>query len=299
MEQKQQPWTIGRILEWTTGFLQRKEVDSPRLSAELLLAHVLDVPRIKLYTDYKRPLVESELAAYRELVRRAGEHEPIAYLTGKAHFFNLELEIRRGVLIPRPDTETLVETALTFCRNTPGFEAPHVLDLCTGSGCVALAIARHLPQSVVTAVDIDDVAIEVAGKNISSLKLESRVHLLKGNLFAALESAVDPGPFHLIVANPPYIRSADIATLDRSVRDFEPIRALDGGPDGLGFHRRILQEAPQHLLPGGRVMMEIAYDQGQAALELARGFSASFSDASVLKDAAGHDRVLTCSLTSL
>ena len=192
MQQPPQMWTVRRILEWTAGFLARKEVDAPRLSAELLLAHVLKLPRIKLYTDYDRPVVDDELTAYRELIRRAGEQEPIAYLTGRAHFFDLDLEIKPGVLIPRPDTETLVETALTVCRNTPGFEAPRVLDLCTGSGCIALAIAKHLPASVVTAIDIDETAIEVAGKNIAALQMETRVHLLQGNLFEALGKAVDP-----------------------------------------------------------------------------------------------------------
>ena len=298
MQQNPQTWTVKKILEWTAAFLTRKSVDSPRLSAEQLLAHVLKLPRIKLYTDYDRPIVESELATYRELVRRAGEHEPIAYLTGKAFFFDLELDIRPGVLIPRPDTETLVEIALNACRNTPGFETPHVLDLCTGSGCIALAIAKHLPGAIVTAIDIDDTAIAVAAANIATLKLESRVHLLKGNLFEALSSAIDPGPFHLILSNPPYIATNQIAGLDKSVRDFEPLRALDGGPDGLGFHRRILQEAPSRLLPGGRVMLEIAYDQGGSALALANTFPA-FSASRVLKDSAGHDRVLTCSLTAV
>src|ERR1041385_5898221 len=122
-------WTVRRILEWTTGFFTRKEVDSPRLSAELLLAHVMNVPRIKLYTDYERELPEKTLGTFRALVQRASEHEPIAYLTGKAHFFNLEFEVTRDVLIPRPDTETLVENVLQLSRNSPGFESPRILDL--------------------------------------------------------------------------------------------------------------------------------------------------------------------------
>src|SRR5438270_8414653 len=145
------PWTVRRLLEWTTGFFTRKQIDAPRLSAELLLAHVLKYPRIKLYTDYERPLGEPELTTFRELVKRAGEQEPIAYLTGKAHFFNLEFEVTRDVLIPRPDTETLVENVLQLARNQVGMEAPRVLDLCTGSGCVAAAIAHHLKAATVLA----------------------------------------------------------------------------------------------------------------------------------------------------
>src|SRR4051794_26161563 len=156
------PWTVRRLLEWTSSFFTRKEVDSPRLSSELLLAHVLNVPRIKLYTDYERPLGEKELAGFRALVQRAGEHEPIAYLTGKAHFFNLEFDVTKDVLIPRPDTETLVENVLQLARNAAGFEAPRVLDLCTGSGCIAAAIAHHLKNATVIATDVSDAAVEVA-----------------------------------------------------------------------------------------------------------------------------------------
>src|SRR5688500_11445540 len=153
------PWTVRRLLEWTTPFFTRKEVDSPRLAAELLLAHVLDVPRIKLYTDYERVLPEKKLGAYRALVQRASEHEPIAYLTGRAHFFNLEFEVTRDVLIPRPDTETLVENVLQTVRHQPGLEAPRVIDLCTGSGCIAAAVAHHLKSATVLATDISPAAV--------------------------------------------------------------------------------------------------------------------------------------------
>src|SRR6266568_3678603 len=148
------PWTVRRILEWTSAFFTRKDVHAPRLSAEQLLAHVLGYARIKLYTDYERPLSEGELARYRGLVQRAAEQEPIEYLTGMAHFFNLEFEVNREVLIPRPDTETLVENVLQLVRNTPGMESPRVLDLCTGSGCIAAAIAHHVKSAVVTAIDV-------------------------------------------------------------------------------------------------------------------------------------------------
>jgi len=157
-----EPWTVQRLLEWTSGFFARKEVDGARLSAELLLAHVLDVPRIKLYTNYQNVVSEKQLAQFRELVRRAGEHEPVAYLTGRGWFFNLEFEVSPKVLIPRADTETLVENVLQLARNTAGFEAPRVLDLCTGSGCIAAAIAHRLKNAVVIATDISPDAVEVA-----------------------------------------------------------------------------------------------------------------------------------------
>src|SRR5947208_9918347 len=165
------PWTVRRLLEWTAAFFARKDVHAPRLSAEQLLAHVLGYARIKLYTDYERPLSEAELVTYRGLVQRAAEQEPIEYLTGTAHFFNLEFEVNRDVLIPRPDTETLVENVLQFVRHQGGFESPRVLDLCTGSGCIAAAIAYHLKTAVVTATEISAAAVEVARKNIERLGL--------------------------------------------------------------------------------------------------------------------------------
>jgi release factor glutamine methyltransferase len=285
-------WTVRRLLEWTPGFFQKKGVDQPRLAAELLLAHVLGVPRIKLYTDYERPLNESMLAAYRDLVRRAGEQEPTAYLTGRAHFFNLEFEVSRDVLIPRPDTETLVENVLQTVRHQSGLEAPRVLDLCTGSGCIAAAVAKNLKAAVVLAIDVSGPAVAIAKKNIETLGLSDRVSVEQGDLFEPIGRIVDARPFDLIVSNPPYIPSDQIPTLDRSVREFEPVQALDGGVDGLTIHRRILETAPNHLVPTGRVFLEIAFDQGPAAKEMAAGYDA-FEEIRVLKDYGGRDRVLS------
>lgn len=294
MPQATETWTIKRLLEWTAGFFTRKEIDSPRLSAELLLAHVLKIARIKLYTDYDRPMQEQELATYRELVRRAAEHEPIAYLTGQAHFFDLELDIVAPVLIPRPDTETLVENVLRFVKHTPGFESPRIADLCTGSGCIALALAKHIPLAHVAAVDLDPKAIALAKQNVQRLGLAERVAVLQGDLFEPLSQLVDPGPFHLIVSNPPYIPSAEIARLDRNVRDFESHLALDGGTDGLDYHRRLLAGAADRLVPAGRLYMEIAFDQAEKVLALANA-EQSLADPKVLRDYAGKDRVLVAS----
>ena len=158
-QQQEQTWTVRRLLEWTSGFFSRKNVDPPRLSAELLLAHVLNVPRIKLYTDYERPLTDAQLTQFRELVRCGGEHEPIAYLTGKAHFFNLEFEVNSDVLIPRPDTETIVENVLQQARHASGMQSPRVLELCSGSGCVAAAIAHHLKTCTVVATELSAAAV--------------------------------------------------------------------------------------------------------------------------------------------
>jgi release factor glutamine methyltransferase len=289
-------WTVRRILEWTSGYFTRRSLDSPRLCAELLLSHVLSVPRIKLYTDYERPLTEQQLASMRALVQRAAEQEPIAYLTGRAHFFNLEFEVTRDVLIPRPDTETLVENVLQLARHQAGFETPRVLDLCTGSGCVACAIAHHLKSATVFATDISPGAVEVARRNVERLKLADRVTVAEGDLFASLADVVDRRPFDLIVSNPPYIPTAQVEALDRSVREYEPLAALDGGLDGLSIHRRILAEAPDRLVPGGRLYLEIAFDQGELATQVAAEHR-GFDDVRLLKDYGGRDRVLTARRT--
>ena len=289
------PWTVRRLLEWTGGFFAKKAVDQARLSAELVLAHVLDCPRIKLYTDYDRVIGGDQLATFRDLVRRAGEQEPIAYLTGRGHFFALELAVTRDVLIPRPDTETLVENVMQTVRHQAGLEAPRVMDLCTGSGCIAVALAKHLKGAAVLAADVSDKAVAVARGNVAALGLADRVTVEQGDLFEPIGHLIDPRPFDLIVSNPPYIPTDQIAALDRSVRDYEPHLALDGGPDGLAIHRRILAKAADHLTPAGRVFLEIAFDQGPAARELAAAHPA-YDEVRVLKDFGGRDRVLTLRL---
>jgi release factor glutamine methyltransferase len=285
-------WTVRKLLEWTPSFFTKKGVDQPRLSAELLLSHVLGIARIQLYTGYDRVVGEKHLAQFRDLVRRAGEQEPIAYLTGKACFFSLEFTVNRDVLIPRPDTETLVENVLQTARHQPGLEAPRVLDLCTGSGCIAATIAKNLKASMVVAIDISEKAAAIARQNIEQLGLTDRVSIEVGDLFDPIKTMVDARPFDLIVANPPYIASDQLPRLDKSVRDYEPMLALDGGPDGLTIHRRILTKATDHLPPGGRLFLEIAFDQGTTAKEMAASFDA-YTDIRILKDFGGRDRVLT------
>lgn len=285
------PWTVRRTLEWTSSFFARKGVDAPRLSAELLLAHVLGLPRIRLYTDYERILSDEQRGGLRELVGRASEHEPIAYLTGRAHFFNLEFEVTRQTLIPRPDTETLVENVVQVLKRQLALEHPRILDLCTGSGCIAAAIAHHVKNAAVIATEINPQTAAVARQNIERLGLAERVSVEEGDLFEPIAQLVDPQPFDIIVSNPPYIPSGQIASLDRSVRDFEPVGALDGGPDGLAFHRRILKEAPGRLVEGGLVFLEIQFDQGEAARALAEECG-GWMEVRVLKDYSGRDRVL-------
>lgn len=284
-------WTVGRILEWTAAFFARKNVDSPRLAAELLLAHVLRMPRIQLYVRHGRELGPAELAAFRDLVRRAGEHEPVQYLTGAAHFFGLELAVTPDVLIPRPDTETLVEAVLRHLKlasDTGTEQTLRIADLCTGSGAIALALATHLKNARVLATDLSEPAAAVARDNARRLGLADHVEVRVGDLFEPLGG--EP-PFHVITANPPYIPAAKLADLDRNVRDYEPRLALDGGEDGLAIHRRLLGEGAGHLMPGGRLFVEMQFDQGPA-LRAAAEAAGAWEDIQVLRDFSGHQRVL-------
>jgi release factor glutamine methyltransferase len=286
-----QIWTVRRLVEWTSAFLERKGVDSPRLAAELLLAHILQLPRIQLYLTHDRQLSPIELSAFRDLVRRAGEHEPVQYLTGTAHFFGLELLVTPDVLIPRADTETLVEAVLHHLKlatDTGIEQALRIADLCTGSGAIALALAKYLPNARVIATEISEAAARMARENARRLGLTDVMDIRTGDLFAPLEGEA---PFDIITCNPPYVPTSELAKLDRNVRDHEPRQALDGGPDGLAFHRRLLAEAPRHLLPGGRLFMEMQFDQGDALRELAEQ-SDDWREVQILRDFAGHQRVL-------
>ena len=285
-------WTLRKILDWTTGFFEKRAVEPPRLCAEMLLAHVLQCQRIRLYTDLHRPMSDAELATVRDLVRRAGTHEPIQYLTGRAHFYSLEFNVTPDVLIPRPETETLVDRALAHLKTRTDPGAPRVLDLCTGSGCVAAAIAQNAKLADVVATDVSLPAIDVARANVDRLKLADRIGLYCGDLYAALATLVDARPFDLIVSNPPYIATAQLDGLDANVRDYEPRLALDGGADGLDPHRRILAGAYDRLVPGGRLLLEIAHDQEEPAMWMLTR-DARFADARCFRDLAGQPRVIS------
>ena len=203
-------WTLGKILDWTTNHFTEREIDSPRLSAEMLLSHALKTPRIKLYTELHRTMIEDELGTIRSLVKRAGDHEPIQYLTGRAHFYGLEIDVSPDVLIPRPESETLVDAAIGHIKmaNLP---APRVLELCTGSGCISAAIAKQNKAVEIVATDVSLPALDVARKNFERLGIASRVTTFTGDLFDALDGLVDRRPFDLLVANPPYIKPGDIS----------------------------------------------------------------------------------------
>jgi len=281
-----EPWTIRRVLTWATDDLKKRGFPSARLDAELLLCHVLRVDRIRLLVDADRPLEKTELTRYRELYQRRRAGEPIAYLLGVREFYGRPFRVDRRVLVPRPDTETLVEVALARTRHIS--LSARVLDLCTGSGCVALSLARERPTTCVLGLDVSEDAATLARENLVRL---GAVNCAIGvsNLFEALRGR--DASFDLITANPPYIPDDEIATLMVDVRAFEPHLALAGGPDGLVLVRRIIDEAPDFLAPGGVLALELMAGQAPdvSALFSARGFS----EIEIAKDLAGHERVVS------
>lgn len=281
----QPAWTVRKVLEWTTQHLQKHGSETPRLDAEVLLAHARKCRRIELYTNYDEPLSDAVRAQMRELVQRRANAEPVAYLVGHREFFSLDFAVTPDVLIPRPDTETLVLELLSRAR---GMAAPRVLDLCTGSGCIAVSVARNCPAAIVTATDISEGALAVARGNVERHHVSDRVELLQGDLFGPLPAGTT---FDFVASNPPYIPTAEIETLAGDVRRHEPRLALDGGADGLDLLRRILAEAPRFLVPGGWLLVEFTPEQAERLTELARR-QGEYGEVRVQKDLAGQARVL-------
>jgi release factor glutamine methyltransferase len=257
----------------------RTVTDAPRLEAEVLLGHVLNVSRTALLAHPERALTPDRLSDYQALIRRRASGYPLPYLTGRVEFYGLEFEVTPEVLIPRPDTETLVELALARRPAT-------VVDVGTGSGCIAVSLAVHLPEATICAIEVSPAALAVAQRNVERHGVTERVRLMVGDLFNPR-----PAPADLIVSNPPYIPTGKCALLPVSVRDHEPRLALDGGPNGLDIVQQLLMQAPAVLNPGGGLLIEIGADQGEAASHLARTF---FPQATVRihPDLAGRDRVL-------
>ena len=256
--------TVLDVIQRSAVFLAGKGVDSPRLQIELLLAHVLHLPRLTLYLNFDRLLAPAELESVRELVRRRANREPLQHILGSSSFCGLEIKVNRHVLVPRPETELLAERAWEFLNRLQR-PAPLALDFGTGSGCIAVALAAHCPAARVHALDLSEQALAVARENAALNGVDSRVVFHAGDGFAALP----PGAaFDLIVSNPPYIPSAEIELLAPEVRDYDPRPALDGGPDGLDFFRRLGQQAAARLQAGGRVLLEIGDGQAEAVREI-------------------------------
>jgi len=282
--------TVLEVIQRSTEYLAQKGVESPRLQSELLLAHVLKLPRLQLYLSFDRLLHPDELEAARGLVKRRGQREPLQHLLGTVSFCGLELVVTSAVLIPRPETELLAERAWQRLnsQSTESPLIPAVLDYGTGSGCLAIALAVHCSAARVTAVDISADALAVARANAGRHRLAERIEFLCGDGFQTLPEGAD---FDLIVANPPYIPSAEIDTLEPEVRQHDPRLALDGGPDGLDFYRRLAGEAGRFLRMGGHLMMEFGDAQDEPLQELFA--SPRWKVVSFERDLAGRPRILT------
>jgi release factor glutamine methyltransferase len=277
--------TVLEAIQKSTEFLAKKGVESPRLQTELLLAHQLKLPRMKLYLNFDRVLTAPETDGLRELIKRRAAREPLQHITGSTNFCGHEITVSRHALVPRPETELLAERGWKFLAARNG--QPTALDFGTGTGCLAIAIAAKCPDTKITALDISADALALAKQNAAHLKVAERIEFLLGDGFAALPP---DSQFDLIVSNPPYIASAEIATLEPEVKDFDPRAALDGGADGLDFYRRLAREAKAFLKPAGKIMVEFGDGQAVAIAEI---FAAeTWRVEAVEKDLSGRERLL-------
>jgi len=278
-------WTILQTLQWTADYFKRQGLDHGRSSAEILLAHCLQCERIDLYLRYDQPLNSAELKRFKALIQRRVQREPDAYIIGQKEFWSLSFQVTPAVLIPRPETECLVEAAL---RRYPTNDAIQVLELGTGSGAISVALAHERTNWQIRASDISADALHVARHNAHRLLSAVNIDFFNGSWFEPFSD--QKCFFDLIISNPPYIASKDLTGLDPEVRQFEPTEALDGGADGLGYLRHIINTAPDYLKPEGVLILEIGYDQRSAVEELGHRRGA-YQSVTVEKDYSGLDRV--------
>lgn len=277
-------WTIIKILNWTKQYFADKGVENPRLDAEILLCAVLKCERINLYMDFERPLNEQELADYKKLVIRRAQNEPLAYILGEKAFMRNVFKVNKYTLVPRPETELLVESLIRASELVN--DSPKILDIGTGSGAIIVSLLDYLPQAVGAAVDISAGALSIAKENAVNIGVDKRVAFIQSDLFTAIP---DNKKFDIIVSNPPYIPAQDIKGLAKDVQN-EPLNALDGGADGLDFYRRITKEAVHYLTEDGLLAFEIGIGQSEAVTALCR--AAGLNCVAVRKDYAGIDRMV-------
>ncbi|MGB2997639.1 MAG: peptide chain release factor N(5)-glutamine methyltransferase [Phycisphaerae bacterium] len=304
MPDETQAWSIGRLLEWTQAFFAKKDIVQPRLEAEILLAHALGTERIDLYLRYEQAVDEEVRTRFRDLVTRRAEREPTRYLVGGCEFMSLAFKVTRDCLIPRPETELLVEEVLR--RAGKGRRARREvleggaskpagavsgIDLCTGCGCIAVSLAVYLPESRIVATDVSAPALKVARGNAEAHGVSERVTFLDGDLYEALEAAADIAPADFLVANPPYVAEAEWAGLQPEIRNHEPREALVAGPGGTEIIQRIVKGAPAYLRPGGTLVVEIGAEQGARVREMATEVR-GLAEVEIRKDYAGQDRML-------
>jgi len=273
-------WTLLKLLRWATEFFTGKGIDNPRLDAELLLAHVLGLDRVGLYMNYDRPLDAEELNKLRPLVKRRGQREPLQYLLGSTEFWSLEFKVSPAVLIPRADTEILVEEALSKVD-----ESGLLLDVGTGSGAIVVSLAKELEQWQCEGIDLSTEALAIAQENVDGNQVTDRVELFQADL-----NQLPQKKYNLIVSNPPYIAQDEWETLMPEVRDHEPQMALIAEREGLACYQSLLDQASEHLLTGGWLLVEIGYQQAEAVQQLF--IDAGFADVYMREDYAGQPRVV-------
>ena len=278
---------ISEAIKQAEQSLTKGNIESARLEAEILLANVLKVDRIYLYVHSDEILTESQSKLYEDFIQRRLSHEPAAYIIGHREFMGLDFIVNKNVLIPRPDTEILVETVIERLKDIYG--TINIVDIGTGSGAIAISLAKFLHNTKVDAVDISETALNIAKLNANNNDLADKVKFHQGDLFVPISD----NRYNAIVSNPPYIPSAVIDTLEPEVAKYEPKIALDGGNDGLNFYRRLMDESPAFLVDGGFLAVEIGYDQAQAVAELAKKH---FNQVEVIKDLSQNDRVVVAKL---
>lgn len=283
---------VGHLLEQTTAAFEAMEMPLARRWAETLVAAVLDVPHRELGVHAWRTLDREQGHRFEEIARGASAEVPLAYAIGRAPFLDWDFEVSRDTLIPKVDTELFVGAVLEELARCPLPPEPRVLELCTGSGCIAISLAKLLPGAWVAATDISEGALAVAGRNVAHHGVGDRVALGQGDLWEPVEALAEGRPFDLILSNPPYIPTQNVAGMGRHVAEHEPHLALDGGADGLDLHRRILESAADYLAPGGRLFLEHEWYHGAPARALVERHRGRYEDVRTLKDANRKDRAL-------
>lgn len=284
-------WPLGEVLRASTEFFAKRGGSSPRLEAELLIGGALELTRVELYTHFERPVSGAERELIKSWLRRRSAGEPLHYITGERQFRHLSLKVGPGVLVPRPETELLVQSVIDEVTGARSVVTDlRILDLGTGSGVIALSLAKELPGCRLVAVDSSADALRLAEENVAREQLQSFIELRRGDYFAAL-AGPEAAVFDVIVANPPYIPAPNIESLAVDVRDWEPRLALDGGSDGLRAYRAIVPAAPDHLKSGGLIAMEIGAEQARSVTDMLREHG--FTDVGVARDIAGKDRIVT------
>ncbi|WP_027407112.1 peptide chain release factor N(5)-glutamine methyltransferase [Anaerovibrio sp. RM50] len=278
-------WTIGKLLKWTEDYFTKAGLDTPRLDGEVLLCHVLNKERIHLYVHFDQPLTKEELARYKACIKERVQHKPVAYIVGHKDFMGLEFKVNEGTLIPRPDTEILVEAVISRLK-TGMDNLGTIADIGTGSGAICLSLLNYLPDLKAATVDISPGAIEVAKENAERLGLSDRVEFFQGDMLEPIKDR----KFSAIVSNPPYIPEGDIPGLESDVKDYEPISALVAGPDGLDFYRRLVAEAGELIADDGFLALEIGINQAESLMAL--GQEHGWARCELIKDLAGIDRVV-------